>query len=237
MICPISLRREDFVKDLRIDSTYRISTFTGPIYTRRWGPAQFIGSPPAQIPTAFFKVLVFIGLDGTLQARAFIMAQDPDAISDTKGRSRDFDLSAYRVPVSVVEGETGLVFSASVHDADRTSPGRDPPSMVPVRNVYIYRAMPNPAGEDDGNEYVDVVNFGDSTVDLRGWTISDTKRPPATISGIVSPNRFRRYQSISPVILANSGGTIVLADADGNLVDRVTYSRIQAKSGVVIQFR
>lgn len=107
------LAKEDFAANLRIDKTNKISTFSGPIYTRRRGPATFIGSPRAQVPTAFFKIVYFIDRNGKLQTRSFIMAQDKDAISDKNARTRNINLGAFEVPVSVIEEETGLVFNST----------------------------------------------------------------------------------------------------------------------------
>ncbi len=101
---------EEWVKDLQEDSTDKISVFSGPIYTSSIERTSSIGSPPAKIPTAFFKVVVFIDKQRKLATRAFVMAQDRHAISDKNAKRRNFDLGAYQVSCKLIEEETGLVF-------------------------------------------------------------------------------------------------------------------------------
>ncbi len=116
------LELEDWVKNLRSSSNNRVSVFSGPIYSRRDGTSKVIGNPPAEIPSAFFKVVCYIDEKGRQATRAFLMAQDSEALSDKNGKSRSFDLGAYQVPVTVIEDETGLVFDEQVKISDPLDP-------------------------------------------------------------------------------------------------------------------
>lgn len=112
------LHLESWVQRLELDATDHVSVFSGPIYTTRRGITKFIGDPPAQIPTAFFKVVCFVSKSGALSTRAFIVAQDRQAISDKNARTRKLNLGAYQVPVSVIEEETGIIFDDVVKEGN-----------------------------------------------------------------------------------------------------------------------
>jgi len=240
------LHLESWVQRLELDSNNRISVFSGPIYTSRRGIRKSIGDPPAEIPTAFFKVVCF--LDSTnecIATRAFIVAQDRDAISDKSARRRHLDLGAYQVPLSVIEEETGLCFSQEVRDGNPLGnlEDTDEPEIFPVTQdtiktsagdgaskggeypgVFVLAAMPNPKGEDSGNEWLSVGNFGPDELDLEGWKVSAGRRATVDISGIIPSGEARKVTNIEGVRLTNKKGSIALIDPENNIVDRVMYS-------------
>lgn len=100
------LALENYVKTLESDSTNKISVFSGPIYGDERSEKKFLsvaGHEPAEIPAAFFKVVVFIDRAGRLATRAFIMVQDTTLLSDKNGaRSRMFDLQTFQVSDDVL---------------------------------------------------------------------------------------------------------------------------------------
>lgn len=138
------LELEDWVKYLQDDVNDRVSVFSGPIYTRRDGTAKMIGSPRAEIPTAFFKVVCFVNKKGDLATVAFIMAQDAKAISDKNAKNRNFDRNTYQVSVKMIEDETGLLFDQRVKEANPI-PYSPPPmsrgTFVYFHSVIITRAL------------------------------------------------------------------------------------------------
>lgn len=101
---------EDWVKDLEHDLNNKICVFSGPIYTGQDGTSRMIGSPPAQIPSAFFKVVCYIDSQKRLATRAFLLVQDRKALSSKNARTRKFDLGVYQVTIKMIEEETGLIF-------------------------------------------------------------------------------------------------------------------------------
>ncbi len=236
------LALESWVFDLKLDSTDRISVFSGPIYTNRRGIQKSIGNPPATIPTAFFKVVCFVDRDDKLATRAFIMAQDRDAISDKNARRRRFDLGAYQVPVKVIEEETGLIFDDAVKQANPLGSINEEPQIMPVTGdtvvntgsdksgvssypgVFILAAMINPEGTDRGNEWLTIANFSAEDLDLDGWKISTGRRAKAEISGFVPSGEARKVGDIGSVRLTNTRGMIILMDPEENIIDRVAYS-------------
>lgn len=225
---------EDVIANLDVDSTNKVSTFSGPIYSHRRGVKAYIGEPPAQIPTAFFKIVCFIGLEGELETRAFIVAQDKEAISDRNSRSEGLDLGAYQVPIHVIEEETGLVFDNAVRSANSMESIVDGPTMVPVEktgegkssfsDIFVMGAMCNPKGTDRGNEWVSIANFSRHELDLDGWSVTDTKRKAVPVCGIIPSGEAHRVGDLVGITLPNKAGKIALMDPDGHVVDRVVYN-------------
>lgn len=139
------LELENWVRYLQDDSTDRISVFSGPIYTRRDRTTKVIGIPPAEIPTAFFKVVCYVNKSQKLATVAFLMAQDAKAISDRNAKSRDFDLNTYQVSVKMIEEETGLVFNNQVNITNPI-PYTPPPTAGTSHSAYARRQIANQCG-------------------------------------------------------------------------------------------
>jgi len=129
---------EDWVKKLDIDTTNRISVFSGPIFGDFVRSITPEGRDTALIPSAYFKVVAFINTAEDLEVRSFIMVQDEEAMHDRRGRSRiarenDADMRAnggrpmqafqrYQVSVTEIEERTGLIF----------------PDQIPARNPLFF---------------------------------------------------------------------------------------------------
>jgi hypothetical protein len=106
--------------------------------------------------------------------------------------------------------------------------------------VVINEIMYHPASERTDEEYIELLNIGTRDVDLTGWHLKrgvDFTFP----SMILAPGAFlvvaadvaafaQRYPMVTPVVggwegrLSNSGETLVLEDAAGDVVDLVRYA-------------
>ena len=137
------LELEDWVKNLRHTANNRISVFSGPIYSRRDGTSKVIGSPPAEIPSAFFKVVCYIDKRGNHATRAFLMAQDSEALSDKNGKSKRFDLGAYQVAVRIIEDETGLVFDDEIKNADPLNSNVRVDELIGMFKIFLFTPFSN----------------------------------------------------------------------------------------------
>ncbi|KAI9147987.1 hypothetical protein HJFPF1_11808 [Paramyrothecium foliicola] len=108
--------------------------------------------------------------------------------------------------------------------------------------VSIEAALVNPDGPDgDPNpELVFLVNSGQSTVSLKGWTIGNHMGASTTLparSKLAARGAKERFESTG-VALSNRGGSITLKSADGSVVDEVRYTREQAsRSGKLVYFK
>ncbi|MEM1300049.1 MAG: DNA/RNA non-specific endonuclease [Pseudomonadota bacterium] len=134
------LALENWVAELDVDATDRISVFSGPIFGDHPRSITPAGRATAKIPAAFYKVVCWVNSAIELQVRAFVMAQDAEALRDKRGfRSRHTgsagsarrleDFQRYQVSVTEIEEQTGLIF----------------PQNIPDENPLLF----NPPGEED----------------------------------------------------------------------------------------
>ncbi len=107
--------------------TDRISVFSGPIFGDHPRSITPAGRTTAKIPAAFFKVVCWVNTADQLSVRAFIMAQDAEALRDKRGfRSKHTgpigsarrmeDFQRYQVSVTEIEEQTGLLFPTDIPD-------------------------------------------------------------------------------------------------------------------------
>ena len=101
--------------------------------------------------------------------------------------------------------------------------------------VFIAAALVNPSGNEREGEWISLINLSNETIDLDGWTLSDTKRQPLPLNDVLdnlslSPGEAVRVQPLNPLMLSNKGGTIILYDQEQDRrIDRVHYSAKQAR--------
>ena len=108
------------------------------------------------------------------------------------------------------------------------TPGR--PGVSEGGLVRIVSALVNPAGEEAGNEQVTIINLGETSVDLTGWSIVDRLDRVDALTGSLAPGGSKVVTlSGNGALLGNSGGTITLLDAENLRVHGVSYTRGQAR--------
>ena len=102
-------------------------------------------------------------------------------------------------------------------------------------SLYISAAMPNPAGPDAGNEWVELTNPSDTDINLVGYQLEDKQAGVHTLSEVLSAGVTLRVvlPSNSPVKLSNKGDDIVLKN-NAAVVHQVSYT--SAGSGEIIRF-
>ncbi|MEM6636425.1 MAG: DNA/RNA non-specific endonuclease [Pseudomonadota bacterium] len=259
------LALEDWVQDLSEDDTDRINSVSGPIFGDHPRSITPQGRSTALIPSAYFKVVSFVA-GGKLEVRAFIMPQDAAAIRDKRGRQM-FDNQRYQVSVTEIEERTGLLFPQVLPDmnplffnenedaAERLNishfPERievdSPPEVVAADRprdfvvddgaLRIVLAMVNPKGKERDGEWVTLLNVSSAPIDLSGWSLSDTMRAPLPLSGGLAPGEALRLMPVTPLMLGNRGGTLMLFDPTQQRIDRVKYTASDAREeGVPVRF-
>lgn len=110
------------------------------------------------------------------------------------------------------------------------SPGGVSPHPA-VKDIKIVAALVNPEGHDPGLETITLLNISPKRVDLNGWKLMDKNNHALSLNLLIEPGdtiRIRLAGSDSPQ-LSNKGGTIVLNDHEGQMVDQVHYTREQAR--------
>ena len=95
--------------------------------------------------------------------------------------------------------------------------------------IAITSMLANPAGPEEGNEWVEIENRTDEIINLDGFQMVDHNNRPEPLSMNIEPRqRLRVMVSRSTpdsMQLTNSGGTIRIVDASGGLVTKVTYPK------------
>ena len=124
-------------------------------------------------------------------------------------------------------------------------PDMDVPIVVPIDkiiknngSVLIIRALPNPSGTDEGNEWVELQNVTNQAIDLTGWQMEDRMGRAESLMGTLQPNEVKRFMisrsSNESMQMTNKSGLIILRNSDSEEIATVKYSR--AGSGKIIEF-
>ena len=121
--------------------------------------------------------------------------------------------------------------------------------VVGAPRVFINEVLPNPAGTDLGQEYVEVVNMGPSRVNLGGWRLGDVASPSRhvfAVGTLLEPGEavvvFDRgdHPSVPNSVnattellsLNNTAETVTLYDERGAVIDAASWST--ASDGVAL---
>jgi uncharacterized protein YukJ len=107
--------------------------------------------------------------------------------------------------------------SAMIHGA--------PPPLATAAQLYLERALINPAGSDPGHEAVVIGNSATTAQSLHGWALLDRNGKTTKLDGGVAGGASVVLAlDGSGAQLGNNGGNIVLLDDQGNQVDSVSYA-------------
>ncbi|NER82164.1 MAG: endonuclease, partial [Leptolyngbya sp. SIO1D8] len=246
------LALEDWVKDLTLDSTNKISVISGPIFGEFARSITPQGRSTALIPSGFFKVVVYIDQQHQLAVRAFMMMQDEEALRDKRGKQM-FNFQRYQVSITEIEERTGLIFPQQLPDKNPLFFNENPDAVTDlnvhqfpehievdapdemismddpretVRDeeipIFIAAALVNASGNEALGEWVSVINLSNEQVDFAGWKLKDPQ-DELVIEGVLGPGEAMKIGPLSPIKLGNQGGTISLYNPVGERVDRVKY--------------
>jgi len=93
-------------------------------------------------------------------------------------------------------------------------------------DIYIERALVNPAGDDVGKEAVVLGNATTEVVNISGWRIVDKNDKFETLQGALAPGEsLRVLLTGNGAQLGNNGGTISLVNPTGTRVHSVSYAK------------
>jgi len=105
--------------------------------------------------------------------------------------------------------------------------------------IRIISAMVNPTGDDVGFETISLINVSPNDVNIANWTLRDKNNKRHVLEDItINPSHFHTIKlDGSTVQLSNKGGEILLYNADERQMQKVSYSKKQARQqGVTILF-
>lgn len=149
------------------------------------------------------------------------------------------DVSAFALAAANPHSAGAAAFVGPASAATTTSPAANSGVTYSKQSsdVFISEILPNPVGEDSGQEKVELENSGGTPVDLEGWIISDKQTGSEinlnayTIHGQSLLAGARAVITIPPgyFILANSGDTVNLYFPDKTLSDSVSFT--ESKEG------
>ena len=94
---------------------------------------------------------------------------------------------------------------------------------IPLSGVIIYAFDQNPAGLDEGNEWVTIHNPSNKSVDIGNWTLETSNGSTASIWIVEGTTHYPgAYITFSPSYrwIDNNHELIILRDAVGEVVDR-----------------
>ncbi len=104
-----------------------------------------------------------------------------------------------------------------------SKPEMPEPPPQPAASIVINEVELNPEGQDSGNEWVELYNPTEQTVDIGGWTIRPTSGMVSTYTipqGTTMGPEGRLVITFPQQFLDNSDESVVLYDNQGNEVDR-----------------
>ena len=137
-----------------------------------------------------------------------------------KGSAEEADVGISTTPERIpIQSETDLI---SDHAQERCEI-----EPLQTRKIIIDSAMVRPTSPQQVNEWVTVFNRGAAAVDLNGWQLKDRMNRVATLSGSIEPGTSLKLSgdTLGKVKLADSGGSLMLFDEHGCVIDHVTWSR------------
>ncbi|MDD5710567.1 MAG: lamin tail domain-containing protein [Candidatus Colwellbacteria bacterium] len=104
--------------------------------------------------------------------------------------------------------------------------------------VYIESLLPNPIGQDTGNEWIRIANSGDGTEDVSGWRIEDNGGAVFSLNslGAIKPGENVEVKQTG-ISLNNSGDKISLYDKQGATIDQLGYDESVAEGEIVFSGR
>ncbi len=170
----------------------------------------------------------------------------PNSRLSTEINSNQYDLKLFKDPQSksintfyaVLKGVTVRPIT-SPESPDEKKPRPTPPTEdAPRPPIRIIAALPNPEGSDTDKETVTLVNIGSSVVDIKGWSIAGNNDNAFEIASNskLDGGEFRTYRLPSRYaqLTNKAGATITLSDANGTLVQQVTYKEKPASGETVL---
>ncbi|MFA5029856.1 MAG: lamin tail domain-containing protein [Patescibacteria group bacterium] len=92
--------------------------------------------------------------------------------------------------------------------------------------IIINELLPNPDGDDEEGEFIELKNLDDREINLAGWQLADNSNKKYTLaSSTITVGGFLVVKRIDSQIALNNSGVEAanLYSPDGKLVDRVEY--------------
>lgn len=186
-----------------------------------------------------------------VNSTSFLSSGTDSAIVDTLGYGSSANNSPETANASVPASEQALLRSTDTDNngSDFTVTSSNPhnslslptPSPAPTSNqpspvsysiaIKISEFMPNPEGNDSGEEWVELYNDSNSHVELKGWKLDDYSSDGKVGSSALLLSEYTIVPSGYLVValgeeafsLNNSSDTVRLIWPDGKIADQISY--------------
>lgn len=150
-----------------------------------------------------------------LQKRFAEFQWDSD-VAESLLDSRELDLGGIFLRQNSADTNSAADFSIQNPD-----PPLDPIATT-TGDVRISEILPNPVGQDTGNEWFELANRGSEPVNLFGWVVVVGNNFFEFEENIeLAPGEFRVFRGL--LSLRNSASQFTLLDFDGTVVDSLNY--------------
>lgn len=113
-------------------------------------------------------------------------------------------------------------------DRSTPTPGKKYEKLIYPDNIIITELVPEPVDGTE-NEFIELYNSGQTTVDLTGWQIDDVVggSSPYTIKSLaINPGQyFAFYNNETGISLNDDGDSVRLIDPNGDVKTEISYSK------------
>lgn len=174
--------------------------------------------------------------NGTVQVRADYSGSVPD------GQSYNYAAGGYQWSTTLTPGSANVI-TEPVPDGESQSTKSTSTKASPAvagtaqttspltSSVIIFRALPNPVGDDAAGELIELKNVGTISVNLSGWQLDDEdggSAPYVIPNGVnIAPAATLTFsREDTGIALNNNGDTVRLLASDGTVVDELAYVNV-----------
>lgn len=148
-------------------------------------------------------------------------ADDPYSLArKVDGQDSNNDFYDFVFTSTITTGKSNIISSFN-EDGEKIE------QILVTSKIIINEIYPNPPGADTEEEFIELYNLGQETVDLKDWALSDSSARKYKITGgNLSPGAYLVFKrKMTGIALNNTGGDEVkLYLPNGSLADNVKYS-------------
>ncbi|MFH1946660.1 MAG: lamin tail domain-containing protein [Candidatus Magasanikbacteria bacterium] len=158
--------------------------------------------------------------DGNVSDNAPVVNDPLSLIRKVDGQDSNNDYYDFVLTSTITKGSSNVVSVV-------TEDGEVVEQLLNTAKIKINEIMPNPAGSDVDNEFIELINEGIETINLKDWSLGDSSSQKYIITeGTITPGGYIIFKrSMTGIALNNTGGDEVkLYSGSGSLVDSIKYS-------------
>ncbi|MFZ2979181.1 MAG: lamin tail domain-containing protein, partial [Candidatus Magasanikiibacteriota bacterium] len=158
--------------------------------------------------------------DGNINDNAPAPEDPLSLVRKVDGQDSDNDYYDFVLTSSITKGKSNKI-SAVLEDGEILE------QIIGSSKIILNEIFPNPKASDNDEEFIELKNIGEETVNLKDWQLSDsTARKYKITQGSIPAGGYIVFKRImTGIALNNTGGEeIKLFLPSGSLVDSVKYS-------------